>query len=96
MQWSTQKRGDKITIKTYNNENKCVIEVRDTGIGISDEGLQHVFERFYREDKARNRETGGFGLGLSLANYIVSIHQGTIKASHNNPKGTVFMVKLPK
>ncbi len=86
---------DKIEIKTYSKDNKCVIEVKDTGIGISDEGLKRIFERFYREDRARNRETGGTGLGLSIANVIVSEHNGTIKVSHNIPKGTVFTIRLP-
>lgn len=88
--------GDEIQINTYQKDNKCVIEVKDTGIGVSDEGLKRIFERFYREDRARNRETGGTGLGLSIANMIVSAHNGTIKASHNQPKGTVFTIKLPK
>ena len=51
--------GDTVEIVTYQKDNKCVIEVKDTGIGISDEAIKHVFERFYREDKARSRETGG-------------------------------------
>lgn len=87
---------DVIKIKTYMKDNKCVIEVSDTGIGVSDEGLKRIFERFYREDTARSRETGGSGLGLSIANYIVTAHGGTIKASHNSPKGTVFTIRLPK
>lgn len=87
---------DVIKVKTYMKENRCIIEVADTGIGVSDEGLKRIFERFYREDVARSRETGGSGLGLSIANYIVTAHGGTIKASHNNPKGTIFTVKLPR
>lgn len=89
-------KGDSITIATFAKDGRCTIEVRDTGIGISDKGLKEVFDRFYREDKARNRETGGSGLGLSIADTIIKAHGGTIKASHNNPKGTVFTIKLSK
>lgn len=89
--------GETIEIHTYMKDNKCVIEVKDTGIGISDEGLKRVFDRFYREDGARNRETGGSGLGLSIASMIVSSHGGNIKASHNtDSKGTIFTIKLPR
>ena len=87
---------DCIEINTYSKDGKCVIEVKDTGIGISEEAITHIFDRFYREDKARNRETGGSGLGLSIADVIVKAHNGTIKASHNKPKGTIFTIKLPK
>ena len=87
---------DEIFINTYSKDNKCIIEVKDTGIGVSDEGLKRIFERFYREDMARNRETGGTGLGLSIANMIVNAHNGSIKAIHNQPKGTVFIIRLPK
>lgn len=87
---------DTIEIKTYMKDNKFVLEVKDTGIGISDEGIKRVFERFYREDKARNRETGGSGLGLSIASSIVNAHGGNIKVNHNIPKGTIFTVKLPR
>lgn len=87
---------DSIEVKTYLKDNKFVLEVADTGIGISDEGMTRIFERFYREDKARNRETGGSGLGLSIASSIVTAHGGTIKVSHNTPKGSIFIVRLPK
>ena len=88
------KPGDTITIKTTNRDNKCIIEVIDTGIGISKEGLKHVFERFYREDKARSRETGGTGLGLSIAYTLIKIHGGNIKIMQENPKGTRVIVKI--
>lgn len=88
--------GDSIEIATYSKDGKCVIEVKDTGIGISEEAIKHIFDRFYREDKARNRETGGSGLGLSIADVIIKAHNGTIKASHNKPKGTVFTIRLQK
>ena len=96
MLWNIQKSGDEITIKTYQKDNKCVIEVIDTGVGISDEAIKHVFERFYRADNARSRETGGSGLGLSIADMIISKHNGTIKAEHNGKKGTVFIIRLPR
>ncbi len=90
------KPNDTITIHTKRKEGKCIIEVSDTGIGISEEGLKHAFERFYREDKARSRKTGGTGLGLSIAQYLVALHKGSIKITHNEPKGTSVMIKLPK
>ena len=96
MLWNIQKSGDEITIKTYQKDNKCVIEVIDTGVGISDEAIKHVFERFYRADNARSRETGGSGLGLSIADMIISKHGGTIKASHNGNNGTIFTIRLPR
>ncbi|MBQ3415762.1 MAG: HAMP domain-containing histidine kinase [Clostridia bacterium] len=86
--------GDTITIKTYDKDSKCNIEVQDTGIGISDESINHIFERFYRDDKARSRQTGGNGLGLSIAKTIVNLHGGTIKAFHNNPKGTIIRLRI--
>lgn len=86
--------GDSITISTRNKDDKFFIEVKDTGIGISDEGIKHAFERFYREDKARTREKGGSGLGLSIAHTIVKQHGGIIKIEHNNPKGTIVIVRI--
>lgn len=83
-----------ISVEIHNNEDKLFMSIKDTGIGISDEGLKHIFERFYREDKARSREKGGTGLGLSIAHTIVKSHGGSIKITHNKPKGTVVTVKL--
>ena len=88
--------GDKITIFVYSLSNEVCIEVVDTGVGMSDEAIKHVFERFYREDKARSRETGGTGLGLAIASTLVNLHKGSIRAEHNNPKGSRFIISLPR
>ncbi|RBW70135.1 sensor histidine kinase [Bacillus taeanensis] len=87
---------DSIGIKTYSEDHKIVFELSDTGIGIKEENMKHIFDRFYREDKARSRDSGGVGLGLAIAQWIVSKHDGSIKVSQNQNKGTTFKVKLPK
>ena len=74
---------------------QCVVEVADTGCGIDPEDRAHVFERFYRADKARSRETGGYGLGLSLAQHIVEAHGGVIRYARNPGGGAIFTVLLP-
>ena len=71
--------GDKIEIATSQKDGKCFIEVKDTGIGVTDETIRRAFERFYREDKARSRQSGGSGLGLSIASYIVRKPWGQYK-----------------
>ena len=86
---------DTITVKTYKKEGKCFIEVIDTGIGISKEAGEHVFERFYREEKSRVREKGGTGLGLSIAYNIIKLHKGTIKIDKNYEDGTRMVIRLP-
>ncbi|WP_394238480.1 sensor histidine kinase [Niallia oryzisoli] len=86
---------DSIGVKTYCEDHKFILEVTDTGIGIKEENIPFIFDRFYREDKARSRETGGSGLGLSIAQWIVAKHNGSIKAVRNQPKGTSFIVRLP-
>lgn len=85
---------DIISVDIHTHEDRLHINIKDTGIGISDEGLKHIFERFYREDKARSREKGGTGLGLSIAHTIVKSHGGSIKLTHNKPKGTIVTVKI--
>lgn len=87
---------DSIGVTTYVEDQKVVIEVSDTGMGIKEEYLPYIFDRFYREDKARSRETGGVGLGLSIAKWIVEKHRGTIKVMKNQQTGTTFIIKLPK
>ncbi|MDR0486176.1 MAG: cell wall metabolism sensor histidine kinase WalK, partial [Elusimicrobiota bacterium] len=80
-------------IKTQKQQSNYEIAVSDTGIGISEEALPHIFERFYRADKSRSRNTGGSGIGLAVAAAIVSAHNGTIKAV-SGKTGTVFTITL--
>jgi two-component system phosphate regulon sensor histidine kinase PhoR len=71
------------------------IIVSDTGIGISKEDQEKIFIRFFRVDKARSREQGGSGLGLSICKWIVEAHQGQIKVESELGKGSSFVVKFP-
>jgi len=89
--------GDSIGVLARRDEHRLLIEVSDTGIGIRPENLQSVFDRFYREDKARSRsaEQGGSGLGLSIARWIVDAHHGTIEAVPQETNGIVFRLRLP-
>lgn len=88
--------GDEIRVSLMTVNNDFHLEITDTGIGISEETKKHIFERFYREDKARSRETGGNGLGLAIAKTIVEEHMGKISADHHEPKGTKISIVIPK
>jgi signal transduction histidine kinase len=72
-----------------------VIEVKDNGIGISPDALPHIFDRFYRQDKARTRQTGGHGLGLAIARTIVETGQGTIRVDSKEGEGSTFEARIP-
>jgi two-component system phosphate regulon sensor histidine kinase PhoR len=87
--------GGKITVKASRHDGAVRIEVRDTGIGIPEAELPRVFERFYRVDKSRSRESGGSGLGLSIVKHLVERHGGRVEALRLAPKGTAFVVTLP-
>jgi signal transduction histidine kinase len=75
--------------------NAAVLEVVDNGAGIPDYALPHVFERFYRADKARSRESGGAGLGLAIVKAICTAHGAELHVSSKEGKGSTFMIELP-
>jgi len=85
-----------ITIEIAKQKHKYVTSISDTGIGIPEEEQGKIFERFYRVDKARSRDDGGAGLGLSIAAMIVKMHKGEIKVKSQPNKGSVFTISLPR
>ena len=87
--------GGTITVSLAKAGRDAVLEIADTGVGIPETDLPHVFDRFYRVDKARSRETGGTGLGLSIVKQIVRLHAGTVTVASEYGKGTTFTVQLP-
>ena len=91
----------------YNKENGSVnvslnadhkyfyIKVADTGMGIPQDSLEHIFERFYRVDKSHSREIGGTGLGLAITRSTIIMHRGAIKVHSEEGEGTIFTVRVP-
>lgn len=95
VKYSTENRKT-IQLKLENDENFIITSVSDQGVGISKEDAGHVFERFFRADKARNREIGGTGLGLSILSNILKFYQGEITMDSELGIGTTFTFKIPK
>ena len=88
--------GGNVETKLYGFDDKVYIEVRDTGIGISEKDLPNIFERFYRADESRARVTGGSGVGLAIVKASVEAHNGKIIAQSVKGEGSVFKIELPK
>ncbi|WAX81797.1 HAMP domain-containing sensor histidine kinase [Streptomyces sp. KMM 9044] len=87
--------GGRVTLHTHRDDATAVIEVTDTGTGITEEDLPFVFERFWRAEKSRNRKTGGSGLGLSIARKLTEAHGGVLSAAGAPGRGATFTIRLP-
>lgn len=87
--------GGHVTLSIINKGDDALVLITDTGIGIPDEDIPHIFDRFYRVDKARSRAAGGTGLGLSIVKWIVDVHGGQIQVRSRLDHGTTFIISLP-
>ena len=87
--------GGKLTVSLHRTEDNAELTIRDTGMGIPPESLPHIFERFYRVDKARSRASGGSGLGLAIVRAIVQRNKGQIRVDSTLGKGSCFTVTFP-
>jgi signal transduction histidine kinase len=88
--------GDRVDVKLEEGISSLTVEVKDTGVGIPEEDLAQLFERFYRVDKDRSRATGGSGLGLAISRQIVEMHGGELSVESEVGEGSTFRVRLPK
>ncbi|KEO84165.1 sensor histidine kinase [Tumebacillus flagellatus] len=87
--------GGTVTVKVQGESRACVLSVTDTGIGIPEGEQERVFERFYRVEEARSRATGGTGIGLAIAKWIVEAHHGTISVQSKPGEGSTFTARFP-
>ena len=87
--------GGRVEVRVTRENSCALLEVKDTGVGIPKEALPHIFERFYRVDKARARAVGGTGLGLAIVKSICTAHGGQVNVESTEHKGSCFEVQLP-
>ena len=88
--------GGRVNIALSETENKYVVKITDTGMGIAAAELPHIFERFYRVDRSRHKAIEGTGLGLSIVKHGVLFHGGTVRVNSTAGQGTEFILKFPK
>jgi heavy metal sensor kinase len=88
--------GGRVTVVLETAADRVLVRVSDTGAGIAPAALPHLFERFYRADKARSRQDGGFGLGLAIVKWIAESHRGTVAVESTVGEGSTFTVTVPR
>jgi two-component system sensor histidine kinase BaeS len=88
--------GGRVTVRTFGDRGSVVLEVEDTGIGIADGDLDHVFDRFWRSEKSRSRSTGGAGIGLAVVKGLTQAHGGGVQVTSTLGEGSRFRVTLPQ
>ena len=87
-------KGGKVEVSSFTNDGYVQVNVKDDGVGISEDDLKYIFDRFYQADRSRRRE-GGSGLGLSISKWIAEAHKGSIQAESRLLEGSLFSIKLP-
>ena len=90
------KEGGETQVRFYDMDEQMLVEIADDGIGMSEEHLPRIFERFYRVDKSRSRNAGGSGLGLSIVKHIIEAHGQTISVRSTPEKGSTFAFTMKK
>ena len=88
-------RGGTVFVKVDADHQNSYISIKDTGIGIPEDEIDKIFNRFYRVDKTRDRDTGGTGLGLAITHATILLHQGSIKVTSKQNEGTTFVIQIP-
>ena len=89
------KRGGMVRVTVRSDGESCVLRVSDTGMGIPQELQEKIFQRFYRPDKSRSKETGGTGLGLAIVKHVAIRHGGNVEVESDESLGSTFTVTLP-